>query len=500
MKNAPHRDGIPLLAKNTVLNFVGYGAPLIVAAFSIPLIIKGIGKDRFGILTLAWVIIGYLSLLDLGIGRALTKVVSEKIGKGRLQEIPSTICTALAAMLLLSVCIGFIFGLNTHYIAFELLKVPFELKQETSDALLILAVFIPVIMISVGFRGILEAYQRFDLVNSVRIPLGIFSFVAPLAVMPFSVKLPAIIGVLTAGRLAASFVQFYFCCKVDKNILRDYRLNPKIFGELIRFGGWMTVSNIINPLLIYLDRFIIGVLISTSAVAYYATPSEVITKIVLIPVALMSVLFPAISASYDIDRRRSAFLLDSGLKYVFMITFPIVLTIVCFAPEGLRFWLDESFGNQSLRVAQLLSTGMLFLCLGHVSFGFIQGAGRPRITGMLHICELPIYLIVVFSAIKIWGINGVAVTWALRTVFDAGCLFFFAQRLLGTDRVEIRKKLILIHAALGTMAALAIIESLSYRMAGYGLVLSVFLLIAVRYFLSDKEKSLLKSISTGKAK
>jgi O-antigen/teichoic acid export membrane protein len=492
MKNAPNRDGIPLLARNTVLNFAGYGAPLIVAAFSIPLIIKGIGTDRFGILTLAWVIIGYLSLLDLGIGRALTKVVSEKLGKGRLQEIPSTICTALVAMLLLSVCIGFVFGLNTHYIAFELLKVPFELKGETEDALLILAVFIPVIMISVGFRGVLEAYQRFDLVNSVRIPLGIFSFLAPLGVIPFSVKLPAIIGILIAGRLVASIAQFYFCCKVDKNILRNYRLNPKIFGELIRFGGWMTASNILNPLLIHIDRFIIGTLVSISAVAYYATPSEVITKIMLIPMAFMSVLFPAISASYDIDRRRSASLLESGLKYVFFITFPLILAIVCFAPEGLKYWLDDSFMIQSSRVARLLAAGMLFVCLGHVPYGFIQGAGKPKITGMLHILEFPIYLIFVFSAIKIWGINGVAATWALRAFFDAGCLLIFAQRLLGADRLEIKKKLVLILAAIGTMATLAMVESLSYRITGYILVISTFFLITVRYFLSDKEKSFLQ--------
>lgn len=494
MKNAPNRDGIPLLAKNTVFNFAGYGAPLIVAAISIPFIIKGIGTDRFGVLTLAWVIIGYLSLLDLGIGRALTKVVSGKIGKGLLQEIPATIWTALSAMLLLSVCIGIIFGLNTHYIAFELLEVPSELKKETEDALLMLATFIPVIMISVGFRGVLEAYQRFDLVNSVRIPLGIFSFIAPLGVIPFSVKLPAIIGVLIAGRLVASIAQFYFCCKVDKNILLNCRINPKIFGELIRFGGWMTASNIINPLLIYIDRFVIGALVSISAVAYYATPSEVITKMVLIPAAFMSVLFPAISASYDIDRRRSAFLLASGLKYVFIIAFPLILTIVCFAPEGLKYWLDDSFMIQSSRVAQLLAAGMLFICMGHVSYGFIQGAGKPEITGMIHIFELPFYLLVVFNAVKIWGVNGVAVTWALRAFFDAGCLFFFAQRLLGADRLEIRNKFILILAAIGIMATLAIVESLSYRIAGYLLVLSTFFLVMARYFLSDQEKSFLRSI------
>lgn len=494
MKINPNRDGIPLLARNTVLNFVGYGAPLIVAAFSIPFIIRGIGTDRFGILTLAWVIIGYLSLLDLGIGRALTKVVSEKIGKGQLQDIPSTIWTALSAMLLLSVFIGFVFGINTHYIAFELLKVPFELKQETQDALLILAVFIPVIMVSVGFRGVLEAYQRFDLVNSVRIPLGIFSFIAPLLVIPFSVSLPVIIGVLIAGRLAASIVQMYFCCKIEKNILSQFCPNPKMFLELIRFGGWMTATNIINPLLIYLDRFIIGALISISAVAYYATPSEVITKIVLIPVALMSVLFPAISASYDIDRGRSAFLLESGLKYIFIITFPIVLTIVCFAPEGLKYWLDDYFMSHSLRVAQLLSAGMLFICLGHIPFGFIQGAGRPELTGILHILEFPIFLILFFIAIKIWGVNGAALTWALRAFFDAGCLFFIAQRLLGEDRLEMKKKYVLIVVSIAIMTALAIVESLSYRIAGYISIMSIFFLVTLKYFLSDQEKNYLRSI------
>lgn len=498
MKDAPDRDGIPLLARNTILNFAGYGAPLIVAAFSIPLIIQGIGTDRFGILTLAWVIIGYLSLLDLGIGRALTKVVSEKIGKGLLQEIPSTICTALLAMLLLSVCIGFVFGFSTHYIAFELLKIPLDLKQETEDALLILSVFIPVIMISVGFRGVLEAHQRFDLVNYVRIPLGIFSFIAPLGVIPFSVKLPAIISVLITGRLAASIAQFYFCYVVQKDILKNFSINFKILGELIRFGGWMTASNIMSPLLMYLDRFIIGVFISISAVAYYATPSEVITKIVLIPAAFMSVLFPSISASYDMDRRKSASLLESGIKYVFIIAFPIILTIVCFAPEGLRYWLDDSFVIHSMRVTQLLSAGMLFICLGHAPYGFIQGAGRPEITGILHLSEFPIYLIIVYIAIKIWGINGVAVAWALRALLDTSCLFFFAQRLLGEDRAEIRKKIILIVAAIGVMTTLAIVESLSYRIAGYLMVLSTFVLITVRFFLSDQEKSFLRSISAKK--
>ena len=59
-----------LLARNTVWNLIGYGAPLVVAVFAIPLLVRGLGTSRFGVLTLAWVLVGYLSIFDLGLSRA----------------------------------------------------------------------------------------------------------------------------------------------------------------------------------------------------------------------------------------------------------------------------------------------------------------------------------------------------------------------------------------------------------------------------------------------
>src|SRR5215472_658854 len=92
-----------LLAKNVLWNLVGSGAPMAVAVFSIPLLIRGLGKDRFGVLTLAWALIGYASLFDLGLGRALTQLVARKLGAGEEREIPSLTWTSLLLMLLLGV-------------------------------------------------------------------------------------------------------------------------------------------------------------------------------------------------------------------------------------------------------------------------------------------------------------------------------------------------------------------------------------------------------------
>src|SRR5215470_6216410 len=90
-----------LLAKNTLWNLIGSGAPMLVAVFCIPTLIRGLGKERFGVLTLAWALIGYASLFDLGLGRALTQLVARKLGEEKEQEIPSLVWTSLLLMLLL---------------------------------------------------------------------------------------------------------------------------------------------------------------------------------------------------------------------------------------------------------------------------------------------------------------------------------------------------------------------------------------------------------------
>src|SRR6267154_2533168 len=92
-----------LLARNTVWNLVGSGAPMLVAVFCIPILVSDLGKDRFGVLALAWALVGYASLFDLGLGRALTQLVARKLGAGEEREIPTLVWTSLLLMLLLGV-------------------------------------------------------------------------------------------------------------------------------------------------------------------------------------------------------------------------------------------------------------------------------------------------------------------------------------------------------------------------------------------------------------
>ncbi|MCG8060811.1 MAG: flippase, partial [Candidatus Thiodiazotropha endolucinida] len=68
------------LAKNVVWNLLSIIVPFLVAIITIPILIDGIGKDRFGLLAISWMFVGYFSLFDFGLGRALTVLVAKCLG------------------------------------------------------------------------------------------------------------------------------------------------------------------------------------------------------------------------------------------------------------------------------------------------------------------------------------------------------------------------------------------------------------------------------------
>lgn len=429
-KNNANLTSGRLLARNTVWNLIGNGAPLLLAVFCIPILIRGLGKERFGVLALAWALIGYASLFDMGLGRALTQLVAQRLGSGEDHEIPALAWTSLLLMLAWGVVGTAAVVAISPWLVHHALKIPEALQAETVRAFYLLGLSVPVVITSTGLRGLLEAHQRFKLVSALRVPLGVFTFVGPLMVLPFSRSLTPIVGVLVAGRVASCLAYLLACFQVVPELRRRVAWHRPSAGPLVRFGVWMTVTNIVGPLMVTLDRFFIGALVSMTAVAYYATPYEVVTKLLLLPGALVGVMFPAFSTGFAQDRGRTAILYGRSIKSLFLVLFPIMLCTVALAQDGLKLWLGADFAQHSFRVLQWLAVGVFINSLAYVPFAFLQGAGRPDLTATLHLVELPLYLGMLLWLIRVDSIEGAAIAWTARVAVDALFLFGLAKRYL----------------------------------------------------------------------
>jgi O-antigen/teichoic acid export membrane protein len=417
-----------LLARNVIWNLIGNGAPMIVAIFSIPILIRELGKDRFGVLALAWALIGYASLFDLGLGRALTQLVAKKLGAGEDGEVPVLVWTSLVLMLLLGLAGASAAVLLSPWLVHRALNVPVGLQPETLRSFYLLGLSIPAVISTAGLRGLLEAHQKFGLINALRIPMGVYLVAGPLLVLPFSKNLFPVVAVLVVGRLIGCVAHLWLCLRIVPALRGRISWHGAAAGPLLRFGGWMTVSNIVGPLMVTLDRFLIGALVSMAAVAYYATPYELVTKFWLIPGALVAVMFPAFSASFVHDRNRTEILYGRCVKYVFLILFPAVVLTVDLARSGLALWLGADFAQHSFRVLQWLAVGVFINSLAQVPFALVQATGRPDLTAKLHLIELPAYLLTLWWLIGARGVEGAAIAWTARVGVDALVLFWMTRR------------------------------------------------------------------------
>jgi O-antigen/teichoic acid export membrane protein len=478
--------------RNTLWNLVGLLAPLLAAVYAIPVLIREAGVDRFGVLALAWLVIGYFGLFDLGLGRALIKLVSEKIEAKRTGEIQELIWTTLFLMVLLGLLGGGLLLAFTDSLVLGVLNIPATLQSEALDAFRLLAWSVPIVIVTTGLRGILEAYQRFDLVNLMRAPMGVLIFVGPIAVLPFSNKLDAMVLVLLLLRVVFFFVHAAQCENVLGGLLRRPLISWHQVRPLLGLGGWMTVSNVVGPMMVYIDRLVIGSVLSVAAVAYYVTPYEVVTKLLVIPGALMGVLFPAFSADLSGDRTRALDLFQRAVKWIFLTMYPAVLLATVFASDALRLWLTEEFSLKGTSVLQWLAAGVLLNGLAQVPFTFIQSAGRPDLTAKLHLAELLFYFVVLWECINRWGITGAAAAWTLRGGIDTVALFLISGWLESELKGAIKRNALIVATGLAVLAIGASLPGgLSLRIAFGILSMACFSFLAWRFLLAPDERALM---------
>jgi O-antigen/teichoic acid export membrane protein len=476
-----------LLARNTGFSLAGQAATLLSAFIAVPLLVAGLGTARFGVLALAWVVIGYAQVFDLGIGRALTKLTSEAIGERRDHDVSSYFWTALLGMAVLGVLVGAIVAALTPWLVDTVLNIPDALERETRTAFLLLAISLPLAISGAALRAHLEAWQRFDLVNAVVVPAAVITYLGPVLALQIENSLPLVVAAVILSRVFSWSVNCFNCLRITGRLRSDRRPSRRSLRQLLGVGGWVTAANVTNALMQASDRFLIGILGTLTAVAYFATPYEVVTKLWLVSFAVAGVFFPAFALTLRTDPGRTTTIFGGAMRFAFIALFPVVLVIVAFAKEGLDLWLGPAFAANSEVVLQWLAAGALVASLAQIPFGLVQSA-RPDLTGKLALVELPIYLAVFIALFQGFGLEGAAAAWALRAVVEIAVLLVLAQR-VAPGSVSALARLAWMAVAGGAgMAVASQLTGTEAKIVFVAIALAAFAPLAWRFLLGSGER------------
>ena len=419
------------LAHNILWNAAGIVLPLVVGVAVVPTIVHGLGTVRFGFLSIVWMLIGYFGIFDFGLGRTLTKLVADRLGAGRESEVASLTGTAVMIVGASGILAGLGVALLAGWIARLTLGGTPTVIPEATSAIVWLAASLPFVLVATVLTGLLEAYQRFALISAVRLPLGILILAAPLAVLPVSRDLGVITAVLAGLRFLNAVTLAWLTLRVVPALRREaLRFRRDLIAPLLTYGGWLTVSNVVGPLMVYFDRFVVAGMLGSAAIAYYTVPYDVLNRLLLLPQAMQGVLFPNFALLRAQNSPRVLFLFERSSATNMLLMLPPLLATLWLARQGLAWWVGDSFANNSTQVAKILVLGVLVNAMARTPFVFVQGVGRAKWTAILHMTELPFYAVVLWLLLRGGlGIEGAAYAWSGRIVVDTIALYVMTVRL-----------------------------------------------------------------------
>jgi O-antigen/teichoic acid export membrane protein len=309
-----------------------------------------------------------------------------------------------------------------------MLHVKEGLRTEAIQTFRILALAIPVTLISASFRGVLEAARRFDLVTLVTIPGSTLNFLVPLVGVWAGLAFGSIIWLLVAGRMV-TLVAFLILGIRLFPALAQPRATRNAFRTLLPFGAWMSVSTLVSPILDQLDRFFLGAFAGVASVGYYTAPQEMVLRLRAFPTALAAALFPEFSSTASaggIDRGRRYYALS--VRFLALLLGPGALVLVWLGPELLQVWLGQDFAQRSGTALGFLAIGLIANAMAYVPYAFLHGINRPDLPAKFHLVELPCFVVMAALLMPRYGVAGAGAVWAIRAWLDAGLLFAGARR------------------------------------------------------------------------
>ena len=411
------------LSRNSLLNLAGALLPLVLTFVTLPFYLRLIGDIRFGVLAIVWLLLSYFGMFDMGLGRATSKYIAE-LHDASDSERESLFWTSFLLNAGMGTIGAIVLWTAGHFLLANLLNVPAEFRPELLSAMPWLAAAVPVATVVSVLIGSLEGRERFLCSNATQVFGAAVFQTVPLAVAYWhGPHLKWLIGSAVLARASASIPMFLACRKYVPLVGL-----PKLAWSRVRsvlgFGGWVTVSGLLTPLLNGLDRFIIGLGSGPQAIAYYSVAYNFSTKYSLIPGSVSRALFP--SFSKQTEREASTLARDAVLGVAVILT-PVVLVSIVLVHPFFTFWLGPYMAERCFRPAEILLLGVWVNGLAFVPYALLQGQNRPEVVAKFHAIEVLPFLVILWIGIKVAGVEGAAVAWTVRVTVDAALLFWASR-------------------------------------------------------------------------
>jgi O-antigen/teichoic acid export membrane protein len=418
------------ILRNSAWNVVGVVIPSLFVIPSLAIYSRALGVELLGVLMLTFSIVGYATSFDFGLSRALIRQVSIHIDDKEVVKTYMGTTTAFVGVV--SLVIAAVTWIGSTWLS-TFLSISSAHRNDATNGFHWVSLSVPPYLLSLVATAYFEGKEDFRALNGIRCAASALNALAGVVCVYWYPTLESVMAALCGSRWLSCIVVFALY-RTDVN-RHDPVPRPAIWtfdaGALrssLSYGGWLTVSNVIGPVMSHFDRFALSHLAGAQIVAFYTVPAEIIGRLSLVPVAISKALFPRLSKGHHTAAadRRIGFLLTLVCSVL------TILPVFAFAGNLLRLWMGPAYGAEPATVLRILLVGFFFLSMSFGPFTDLQARGHSKTTAFIHAVELFPYLGGLILLTHLYGIVGTAIAWSARTFVDYVLMETYSRRLSNT--------------------------------------------------------------------
>ena len=418
-----------VIARNVVYNFLSQIGLLLFTLAATPYIVRSLGDDAYGVLSIATTVIGLLEFLDLGLSTAVEKFVAQYEAQDRYADMGKLVGTALVMNLVMGLVGASIIGALSALLVVRVFNIPIQLQETARIVLTITGLRFFLRMPRIVFQAIPRALQRFDLFNLVN-TLSQFAqtgMTIALLIAGFFLVEIALLQVVVG--LATTLAYVVFSWRMLPMVDLRPAFDRQTARSLLRYGAPVSFGKLAVGIATRLDTLLLAFYLPVSSVTYYAVAFSVASKLYLIPWNVVPATFPALSALQsqgNTDEVSEVYVRST--KYVAIATIPLAVLLIVLSEDILRLWLGAPFDVRSAWALRGLALAIAAHCLGHPAVAAANGLGHTVIPATVNTLQAVLSVSLYLILIPRFGLNGAALGWLVPQVLLSPTLIYLVNR------------------------------------------------------------------------
>ena len=331
-----------------ILTYLSEIVKILTGLIYTPIMLRLLGQSEYGLYQLVFSVVSYLSLLSLGFASSYMRFYSREKADHNDKGVANLNGMFLLIFLFMSVvCIicGVVMVINIRHIFGSGLT---EAEYETAKVLMILLVInLAMTFPNSIFNCIVTSQEKFLFQKSLILAQSILSpFLAlPLLIMGYgSIGMVTVTTFLTFALLISNV---YYCIKKLHAKFSFKGLRFSLLKEMWIFTFFIFLNQIVDQINWSVDKFLLGNLMGTVAVAVYGVGGQINTLYIQFSSAVSNVFVPKVNRL--VAEKRDDTELTELFTKVGRIQFMIVMLIVCgfvfFGQPFIKLWAGVEYGE-----------------------------------------------------------------------------------------------------------------------------------------------------------